>query len=339
VALALCTGCFVVDDFYIDPTADDARSKAHASEAASSPSDGVVQEPQAPAVVLPAKPLPMPIPPAASSESNAPDAAASESTASDDAASVTGPTPGDAPTLTYADAGSVETGSSADAGASRRKHDAATETADVEKSEVAVPNPDTADAGAAPECEQGSSYDPSTALCTWDCNADEQRGPNGRCYWFGTQAVSFAMATSICSTRDTDWSLLSVRSEEEHLFIQEQLVADTWIGASDSQFPNTWRWLDDGTTFWSGTELGVPTGGAFTLWGNGEPSASSGENCGRYHGSSGSWRWSDGECDELYRPGCHGPAPMAPRAEPGAGPMGWPGPLLQPGARSTAARE
>jgi hypothetical protein len=108
---------------------------------------------------------------------------------------------------------------------------------------------------------------------------------------------------------------MAVRTQAEDEFLQQALSADTWIGATDSAIPNTWRWLDDDSVFWSGTETGAPRGDAYARWGNEEPSAANDEACARYHGTPGSWHWSDCACDEVFRAGCHGPAPVEPSFE------------------------
>jgi hypothetical protein len=168
------------------------------------------------------------------------------------------------------------------------------------------------EAGLTPSCERGWGYDPDLQLCVQDCGSAEEPGPNGRCYWFGTQGVTFNQAQSTCSTRDLGWSMISVKSSEEDAFFQEHLVAATWLGATDSAIPNTWRWVDDNTTFWQGSETGAPVNDAFTRWADGEPSASSNEACVRYHATTTGWNWSDSGCTEWYRAACAGPLPVEP---------------------------
>jgi hypothetical protein len=143
-----------------------------------------------------------------------------------------------------------------------------------------------------------------------DCRDDEVRGPNGRCYWFGSLFVPFSSAQMACTMRAKGWALLTIRDEVEDEFVQEQLTGETWIGASDRGHNNRWTWLEDGSDFWSGDESGMPLDDAYVNWASGEPSASPGEDCARYYAAFGAWAWADCECNELYITACYGPAPV-----------------------------
>lgn len=184
---------------------------------------------------------------------------------------------------------------------------------DAGAADVTEPEADTtADPEPTPQCGEGWSYDPERGACTSDCQEGEMRGPTGRCYWFAVQTQSFYAAESTCEDRGDGWTLIMPRSEEEDAFFQAQLSSDTWIGARDAQVPNQWRWGDDNRSFWSGNEYGTAVDGAYTNWGNGEPSAANDEACARYHGTQGEMKWSDGDCADRQRVACQGPEPVEP---------------------------
>lgn len=135
----------------------------------------------------------------------------------------------------------------------------------------------------------------------------------------------------MCAERGTDWNVLSVRSEEEHVFLSGILEADTWLGASDATTANRWLWLDDDTAFWQGAAGGMVLNGLFAAWDDREPSAAIDEQCARYHlsDSEDEWTWSDCPCgavggglwgggnfggpgddDDVNLPACKGPEPV-----------------------------
>ena len=72
--------------------------------------------------------------------------------------------------------------------------------------------------------------------------------------------------------------IVTITSAVENTFIDNLIVASTWIGASDAGVEGTWDWIEgpeNGTTFWSGTGSGsggAPVGGNYSNWnGAGEP--------------------------------------------------------------------
>lgn len=180
-----------------------------------------------------------------------------------------------------------------------------------------------------PECPEGTTYDAEYELCVYPCD-DGVRSSTGRCYWIGGEGSETAWdpVPDLCEARGEGWNVLSIRSQEEHEFVSSLLVADTWLGARDVVV-NTWKWLDDDTTFWRGAANGRAVDGAFTAWGKNEPSAAADESCSRYHATSGGtgWSWSDCGCGSTggfgaprppgsdkdnYRPACKGPEALPP---------------------------
>jgi hypothetical protein len=104
--------------------------------------------------------------------------------------------------------------------------------------------------------------------------------------------------------------LATIHSQADHDFVTGLLSADTWIGASDAnRQEGIWFWEDSDMPFWHGDDTGGPIEDAFYIWGTGEPSGSTGEDCARYRRASttSDWKWSDSECTELYAAVCQSP--------------------------------
>ncbi len=144
------------------------------------------------------------------------------------------------------------------------------------------------------------------------CGADETRGANGYCYYYGTNVLNWSQARDACVARGAGWHLATARTQLDH----EQATArisgtDVWIGASDSEVPETWRWLNDTLNFWNGlsaAEGGVVANGAFAKWRSDEPSGGSAESCGRYNlDADEGWTWADSKCDSTIPYLCEGP--------------------------------
>jgi hypothetical protein len=150
----------------------------------------------------------------------------------------------------------------------------------------------------------------------WDvpevaCGGDESLGANGSCYFVQTTADDWTGARDSCTGRGAGWNLATVRSALDHDEVTGLLdaVTNAWIGGSDSDVPNTWRWVTDTLQFWNGTSAssgGTPSNGAFTLWRAGEPSSTADEGCARYN-LSGEWAWADDVCTTAHASICEGP--------------------------------
>ncbi len=146
------------------------------------------------------------------------------------------------------------------------------------------------------------------------CDPDEMRGANGSCYYLNSAATNWWAARDACANRGEGWSLATVRSALDDAVIIGILgssVNDAFIGASDVEVPNTWRWINDTLHFWSGGGAddgsGMAANGAYTNWRFTEPSQGSTEACARYNFFEGSWTWADGSCDDAYPYICAGP--------------------------------
>jgi hypothetical protein len=313
--LLLCSGCFMVDDFRIHKgpgrlTTDEVNEPNEStddtstdSETSPSSSTDYVKELPLP-TLTPGEPPPDAEP---STTSTGPAPPSPSATVSEPTVNPVPSTGGDETEATALDAGSPsEADSTSDAPVVDAGLLPPSSTEPTDGVDAAV------EAGATPECDTGWTYDSMSDWCSSDCATDEVQGPSGRCYWFGTQISAFSTARTTCTNRGTGWSAISIRSEEEAEFIEAQLVADTWIGATDQQTPNTWRWIDDNTAFWQGNETGMALNGAYTDWGGEEPSAANDEACARFHSGSGNWYWSDTSCSDQFRAACQGPSPVEP---------------------------
>ncbi|TXD82801.1 T9SS type B sorting domain-containing protein [Subsaximicrobium wynnwilliamsii] len=68
--------------------------------------------------------------------------------------------------------------------------------------------------------------------------------------------------------------LATLTSAEEAQLAGEQSPGLGWIGASDAEIENTWKWVtgpEAGTVFWIGQANGTPQNGEFSFWNAGEP--------------------------------------------------------------------
>ncbi|HPF78268.1 MAG TPA: lectin-like protein, partial [Alphaproteobacteria bacterium] len=75
--------------------------------------------------------------------------------------------------------------------------------------------------------------------------------------------------------------LVNITSAAENSFIDNLIVADSWIGASDATTEGAWIWMDGpeaGQQFWSGAAAGSPVGGMYENWNGGEPNNSGNED-------------------------------------------------------------
>lgn len=68
--------------------------------------------------------------------------------------------------------------------------------------------------------------------------------------------------------------LATITTSEESQLAGEQSPGAGWIGATDAETENTWRWVtgpEAGTIFWIGVSNGSPQNGMFNFWNSNEP--------------------------------------------------------------------
>ncbi|XP_036452111.1 collectin-12-like isoform X1 [Colossoma macropomum] len=118
------------------------------------------------------------------------------------------------------------------------------------------------------------------------CPADWIRFRNS-CYYFSTKQLSFDDAQTKCLTMSSSMVIINDREEQGWLHLQTVGKGFFWLGLTDRQEENVWRWVD-----------GSPT--TFTKWRPGQPDNWShghedGEDCaGLVHGGL----WNDFYCDD-----------------------------------------
>lgn len=75
--------------------------------------------------------------------------------------------------------------------------------------------------------------------------------------------------------------LTTITSTTENQFILSRVSGSAWIGASDEETENTWKWVtgpEAGQSFWNGLSNGAPINGMFNNWQTGEPNQSGEED-------------------------------------------------------------
>lgn len=144
------------------------------------------------------------------------------------------------------------------------------------------------------------------------CSAGEVLGANGNCYYLETAGNDWQTSRDACIARGDGWDLAAVRSLLDHdtiVSILDGPVSDAYIGASDADVPNAWRWVTDTFLFWNGASAadgGSAANNAFTRWRDAEPSAID-EECARYNFDGSGWTWADIPCYTAYPSICQGP--------------------------------
>jgi hypothetical protein len=141
-----------------------------------------------------------------------------------------------------------------------------------------------------------SSYVPT-------CNSGETQGPDGGCYFFGTDSVTFDTARTNCQSRGTGWDLVSIRSKAANDFISPKIGGDAWLGVTRAT-GDSWRWVTDTLQFWSGLSSGTGTNSAYANWTSGQPTGGVEEGCARITTAG---TWNDVGCTANYRTLCEGP--------------------------------
>ena len=85
-------------------------------------------------------------------------------------------------------------------------------------------------------------------------------------------------------------SLVSIKTQAEQDFVEENIKGDSWLGMSEAENEGHWIWLADGSDV------------TYTRWDWGEPNGGEMENCGMIYKFG---KWNDCNpgnkfCDHLY---------------------------------------
>ncbi|MDR9382315.1 MAG: lectin-like protein, partial [Natronomonas sp.] len=112
---------------------------------------------------------------------------------------------------------------------------------------------------------------------TLDANQKQVTAYDGHYYEFVSDSVSWKTAKRDAENRShlgLQGYLATLTSQEEDDEIHSQFSGEAWIGASDENKDENWRWvtgLENGTLFWKGLEDGSEQNGEYAGWNSGEP--------------------------------------------------------------------
>uniref|UniRef100_A0A3B4TPA2 C-type lectin domain-containing protein n=1 Tax=Seriola dumerili TaxID=41447 RepID=A0A3B4TPA2_SERDU len=125
-----------------------------------------------------------------------------------------------------------------------------------------------------------------------------------KCYYFSSRMLSWSSSRAWCRTQGGD--LLIINSEQEQNFIfdtsraLEQSITRLWIGMTDAEEEDDWRWVDgskvNSDVYWL-SRPGMAT--EPDDWKLDDPL---GEDCGHVDTSENALKsWMDGSCKKPYR--------------------------------------
>lgn len=123
-------------------------------------------------------------------------------------------------------------------------------------------------------------------------------------------AAPWLEARESCRALGDGWDLAVPRSAALNAFLATLLVDEAWLGGSDRETEEVWRWVDDGSVFWRGDEAGAAPEGAFANWNPSEPNGGGNSDCLRLVSRVGD-EWADLECEMPRSALCEGPLPPA----------------------------
>ncbi|XP_057188315.1 collectin-12-like [Triplophysa rosa] len=109
------------------------------------------------------------------------------------------------------------------------------------------------------------------------------------CYFFYVEPLSFDNAQKFCSNMSSSMVIIGDVEEQRWLHLHTVGRGYFWVGLTDRQEENVWRWLDGSVPVFTNWRSGQPDN-----WGHGHEE---GEDCaGMIHGGL----WNDFYCDELH---------------------------------------
>ena len=95
------------------------------------------------------------------------------------------------------------------------------------------------------------------------------------CYLFPGSTETWSDAVDACAKEGA--SLVSIKSQAEQDFVEENMKSRSWLGMSDAKEEGHWVWLADGTDV------------TYTHWDAGEPNGGTSENYGMIWETVGTW--------------------------------------------------
>lgn len=137
----------------------------------------------------------------------------------------------------------------------------------------------------------GHMYRVVNAAADEDCNEEEDE-----CDSSGSITATDARTAAATHTLNgAQGYLATVTTQGENDYITGRLSGDGWIGASDEESEDDWKWVtgpEADTSFWSGLgadEGGQPVGGLFSNWAEGEPNNAGDEDCAQFYSNGTGW--------------------------------------------------
>ena len=91
-------------------------------------------------------------------------------------------------------------------------------------------------------------------------------GFDSSCYLFPDTKMTWSGAVDACAKEGA--SLVSIKSQAEQDFVEENIKGGSWLGMSDAENEGHWIWLADGSEV------------TYTHWNGGEPNGGKRENFG-----------------------------------------------------------
>lgn len=109
-----------------------------------------------------------------------------------------------------------------------------------------------------------------------------------RCYLYSPLEQNFESSERSC--RELDGHLAVIRSHDHMKFLADLISSTIWIGLSDKDIENDWRWVD-----------GTPYSSTPKFWPRNQPDNVGNEDCVTL---SEDMSWNDDKCWWLYRSVC-----------------------------------
>ena len=158
--------------------------------------------------------------------------------------------------------------------------------------------------GADNDCNE-STVDACPASCT-----PMRRPPpdNASIYLLCSAGVNWFTARATCASAP-GFHLVQVENAQENMWLRSASAmtfggtVEVWLGGTDLNVEDTWRWEATNDHFWQGDEDGGAVGGRFVAWASTEPNDDGTEDCSEM-GANGVGLWNDRACSDIKRFAC-----------------------------------